>query len=244
MRILVGSTIPAFKMTDDGDWWHWLENAEQITDQAARADHDVEWLAVLQYDARGDQPFSQLFDRLSELQAAGLSASYWQFSIETHDFEITSSSRLVAICTGRNLIIERGIRRGAGAIYFADADISAPDDVLPKLLELDHPVVGGHVPTYCLDGPPVEIAAGVGRSKPDVREHWNTAGSLLVHREAFRRVPWRHDPDAGCTDDPATQHELAQLGFPTWVRHDVICEHHPSSIVGLEDRGHDLAVYR
>lgn len=249
-RILLGSTIPAFKMTDDGHWWQWLKNAELITEQARQVDHQVEWLAVLQNDARGREPFAALLDYLEQLL---VQVKLFWFSLDIGADQIDSGNRLGAICTGRNLIIDHALRHGHDWIYFADADIQAPDDVLAKLLELDWPVCGAHVPTYCLDGPSVaeytrtvlcnerlQRAAGVG----DVRVHWTTAGSLMVARETFRRVPWRHDPDAGSTDDPATQTEMERLGWPTLVRHDVVCTHHPESIGALEDRHHDLAVYR
>jgi len=249
MRVLFGSTIPAFKMTPTGHWWHWVENAEQLTQHANANDIDVEWLAVLQHDSRGQEPFHELLDRLARLDDAGLQVTAWWFSIDTGEDQVTSANRLAAICTGRNLIIAHALRSGHDWVYFADADISAPGNILEQLLELEWPVVGAHVPTYCLDGEPIRaIAHPAGRivrfpEHADTRLHWNTAGSLLVAREAFRKVPWRFDPDDGLTDDPATQHQLASWGLPTVVRHDVVCTHHPGAIGPLEQRGHDLSVH-
>lgn len=264
MKILVGSTIPAFKMTDDGHWWHWLDNAEQITWAAERAGHEVTWLAVLQHDGRGRERFGDLRHRLGDLKSRSIATAARWFSLDLGDDDITSGNRLIAICTGRNLISEYAMSRGHGAVYFADSDIEAPDSILVRLTEMCWPVTGAHVPTYGLDGPnAVEWAlsrhrrddateielqradqiANAGRFG-DTRLHWNTAGSLLMTRDAFRRVPWRYDLDAGLTDDPATQTELARLGWPTLVRHDVICRHHPGMIGPVEERGHDLAVYR
>lgn len=257
MKILVGSTIPAFAMSSP-DWSWWLSNRNEISARAEAEGHQVSWLAVLQEDARRLDPFRALID------IAGDAVDYHRFSLDLDVDEWDSGTRLTGICIGRNLIIDRAIRTGADWIYFADSDIEAPDDILVRLVELDWPVVGAHVPTYGLDGPsaqdwsnehrpdrlgvsfgylgidPVSMA-GDGH---DVRVHWNTAGSLLVHRDVFRRVPWRHDPDAGNTDDPATQAEMERLGWPTLVRHDVVCHHHPESIGALERRGLDLAVYR
>lgn len=266
MRILVGSTIPAYKMTSDGDWWHWLTNAAQISRAARSAGHEVEWLAVLQHDARGRELFQPLIETTlvhREELGCRVAPPRW-FSLDLGDDEINTGNRLIAICTGRNLITEYAMSRGHHAVYFADADIEAPADVLVRLAELCWPAAGAHVPMYGLDGPnAVEWAlsrhqnadvtdlelqradqiANAGRFG-DIRVHWNTAGSLFMTRDAFRRVPWRYDLDVGLTDDPATQTELARLGWPTLVRHDVICEHHPSWIGALEQRGHDLAVYR
>jgi hypothetical protein len=248
-RVLIGSTVPAFKMNDEGDWWHWLADAEALVAASSEAGITVDWLGVLQEDARGRELFYPLSDRIAELGGT----SYW-FSLDTGVAAIDGGSRLGAICTGRNLIIDRALRQGHDWIYFADADISTPPDVLIRLLELDYPVCGAQVPTYGLDGPPATAAHYLNFShsgpmrragrKGDVRIHWTTAGSLMVSRDLFRRVPWRYDPDAGETDDPATQSELARLGWPTLVRHDVVCKHHPEAIGPLEGRGHDLAVYR
>lgn len=236
MKILIGSTIPTFNMREDGHWWHWLTNAERIAAASAARGIEIHWLAVLQHDARGREPFQPLLDRLDELDAV----VQW-FSLDLGLDEWTSGTRLTPICIGRNIINDQAIRTGADWVYYADSDISAPDDILVRLLELDWPVCGAHVPTYCLDGPRLRVGSG---RLGDVRQHWNTAGSLLVRRDVFRRVPWRWDLDAGETDDPATQAEMARLGFPTLVRHDVVCTHHPESIGPVEQRGHDLAVYR
>jgi hypothetical protein len=83
----------------------------------------------------------------------------------------------------------------------------------------------------------------------DVREHWTSAGALLVRRGAYRRLRWRWDrglpSDAktaqpgGNTDDPCFQQDAVDLGFgQTWTRHDVTCDHLP--IGPVETRGHDM----
>lgn len=265
MSVLIGSTIPAFNMADGGHWREWLSNAVRVTCGALEeADERVGWLAVLQTDGRGREPFQPLLDEVENLRGRGLTVDVHWFSLDRGEHAIGSGNRFAGICTGRNLIVDHALETGAEWIYFADSDIIAPDDILPRLLEVGWPVVGGHVPTYCLDGPPVmgpraEMPPtgmrlpsemrywGTRGNRPenaDVRRHWNTAGSLLMHRDAFRRVPWRFDPDTGQTDDPATQAELERLGIPTLVRHDVVCRHVPEIIGPLEGRGHDLTVYR
>jgi hypothetical protein len=77
----------------------------------------------------------------------------------------------------------------------------------------------------------------------DVREHWNTAGALLVRPEAARRLRWRYDLSIGSTDDPCFQADAEELGYGmTWVRHDVVGQHHPGMVFPLEARGHDLRI--
>lgn len=73
----------------------------------------------------------------------------------------------------------------------------------------------------------------------DVREHWNTAGCLLVRRPIFRRVAWSWDAESGTTDDPHYQNRAKAR---TWVRHDVEVLHEP--LVPLEQRNHDRRVIR
>jgi hypothetical protein len=252
-KIVVGSTIPAFKMAHEGYWYKWLDNARQVIERTKdEIDVEVSFVATLQHDARGQVPFELLLRRLEPLDAS----VYW-FSVDTGEDEITSGNRYFSICMGRNLIIDHALRGGHDYIYFADCDISVPDNVLVKLMDLCWPVTAAHVPTYCLGinatmardvteavghrWKQIRASANLGG---DVRVHWTTAGSLLVHRDVFRRVPWRWDPDAGDTDDPATQHEMEKLGYPTLVRHDVIATHWPQNIMGLEQRGHDRRVYR
>lgn len=246
-KILVGSTIPAFKALETADQWGaWLYGAHEIETNALRVRHDLEWIVTLQQDARGDRPFERLLVAL-----AAVNATVYRYMIDLGQLRITTNNRFVGICIGRNLIIEHALNDPEIEwIYFADSDIEAPPDVLPKLLELGDrfKVIGAHVPTYALGHDAPKLPGTVG----DSRVHWNTAGSLLVHRDVFRRVPWRWNPDedgpAGpgdvCSDDPATQHEMERLGYPTVVRHDVICRHYPQSVLPLEDRAHDLEVYR
>jgi hypothetical protein len=243
-RILVAATVPAFAMGTP-DWGWWINNGDAITAAAAAAGHEADWHAVFQEDARGRSIFTPLRD-LADERLSFLTTAWFSFDLGSEQWD--SDTRLAGIVTGRNLIIDHALRNGHDWIYFADSDIEAPDDVLVRLLELEYSVVGAHVPTYGLSGPQ---AAKDWRQRirdagehGDVQVHWNTAGSLLVHRNVFRRVPWRIDPDAGDTDDPATQHEMERLGYPTLVRHDVICKHHPEAIGAFENRGLDRTVYR
>lgn len=165
-----------------------------------------------------------------------LGGTVWNYLINETANRVTNDARLAGICAGRNLAHEYAQRdRDISHILFLDTDLQPPVDAIDRLLRLDHPVVGGHVPVYCLDGPRVEEVDG------DVREHWNTAGFLLVARDVFRTVRWRWDLEADMTDDPAFAHDVRLLGFgPTWVDHEVIGLHPP--LVPFDQRGHDLTL--
>jgi len=233
--IVVGSTIPAWKMDEAGYWASWLLNAEQIA--ASHPDLlEVRFIAVLELDARGREPFAPLLARIADLRGI-----VWTFSLDDGAMVITGSNRLVRICTGRNLISQYARDHHATHVLFADADTMIPGDAIPKLLELDWPIVGGEVPTYALHlGPqgPVE-----GYPFPVVQRN-NTAGFLLVASELFRRLSWRVDVAAGMTDDPCYAADAIAAGYPTRVRCDVVGAHWPPSIGPVEQRGHDLVVRR
>lgn len=90
---------------------------------------------------------------------------------------------------------------------------------------------------FCHEHPYVlgAIPAGV-----EVREHWSTAGFLMVRRDVFSKIAWHYDPDAGNSDDPAYQAAAARLlGHTTRVRYDLIGQHADIPMVAIEDRGHD-----
>lgn len=227
---VLASTVPAWKMNDPGCWGSWLTNAETI--RASNPD-GVDILAVLEVDARGREPFTPLLDRLAELDG-----HVWTFSLDDGAERITTRNRLARICTGRNLATHYAQDRGAAWLLFADADTAIPADALPKLLEVDWPIVGGRVPTYCLTGPKVD-----GYDFP-VTSHMNTAGFLLVHRSLFTRLRWRIDADRGLTDDPCYHQDATALGYPTRVREDCVAAHWPPAVGPVEGRPHDLTVYR
>lgn len=249
--ITVGSTVAAYKC-DGRSELAWLDHADEWARRG-----DVIFFCAMQVDDGHDDKLHELRCRLDDV-----AATTWTFALDDEADEITTMTRLVRICTGRNLCHEFVSRRhDVTHLLLLDTDLSVPADSLDRILEIDHPIVGGHVPTYCLDGPSVEPVQTLGyvdendvgctyerRFFPDgadVREHWNTAGFLMLRRDVVRRLRWRWDGEAGMTDDPCFAADAEALGFGrTWVRHDLVGAHHPPSLPPVEQRGHDLSIVR
>lgn len=245
-KIVVASTTAAWKC-DGREELTWLRNAEAMRKHAADVGHEVEFFLAIETDARGVAPFDAIVDRICDLDG-----HVWRYSLDDGSDEILSGNRLIRICMGRNLAQEHAMRNQASHLLFLDTDVLADEDCIPKLLELQHPVVGGNVGAYCMDGPVVPPLDTVysevpHRNFPDgieVKAHWNTAGFLMVERQVFSRVAWHYDLDAGLTDDPAYQRETRELFGETWVRYDVIGRH-VGALVAVEERTDaDRHIYR
>lgn len=238
--ITVATTLTTFAMASEDTWGSWLINAEKI--QASHPD-GVTYFCAIETDARGLEPFGPLIDRMREV-----GGSQWTFHLDDGRTTVNTANRLRHITVGQNLCTDAALSAGATHLLFLAADLEPPPDCLPKLLEVDHPLVGGHVPTYCLDGPKVSprFDSMTGRAI-DVRQHMATAAFVLIRRDLLRYVRWRWDLDAGMSDDPCLWHDARTFhGVETLVRHDVIGRHHPESIGAIETRfpGVDMTVYR
>lgn len=212
--ICVATTIAPYKL--DGSELNWLRTAEEMFVD------DVHFFAAIENVGPAFDPFLK---RLAQVRG-----EYWTFNVDDGQDVITSANRLHRICMGRNLIIEFALTRPRiSHVLFLDSDLIAQGDCVSKLLELDAPLAGGDVPSYCLTGPAVRHRV------PNVQRHWNTAGFLMVRRDVLRDLRWGHDPDAGETDDPWYQHRAVKLGYPmTLVRKDVLGLHTP--LVPVEQR--------
>jgi len=216
----------------------------------ASVDEEVRYFAAVETDARGVEPFYPLIERLR----ADAGGDHWTFSLDDGRTEVTTANRLRHITTGQNLCVDYALSHpDCTHLLFLAADLEPPPDALPKLVTLDHPLVGGHVPTYCLDGPPVRGAwwddnACIHRDLPtdaDVRQHMPTAAFVLIRRDLLRFVRWRWDLDAGMSDDPCLHHDARTFhGVEALVRHDCVGRHHPEAIGPVETRGHDMTVHR
>lgn len=229
--IVAATTLCAFAMDDPGVWGSWLTHAEAIS---ASHDDGVIWFAAIETDARGLVPFGPLLERLAELPS-----DHWTFSLDDGRTEVTTANRIRHITMGQNLATDYAVSVGASHLLFLAADLCPPPDVLPKLLEMDHPLVGMEIPTYCLEGPDVAWFPF------PVQEHMASAAGVLIARDVFRYLRWRGDAEQGFTDDPAYHNDAIELlGVPTYVRKDCVGRHYPESIPAIERRGYDLRVER
>lgn len=256
MTVIVATTLTTFAMDSDDTWAAWLINAEAITQSI---NEPVRYFAAIETDARGEEPFRRLCDRLS-----GLDGDWWTFHLDDGRTTVNTANRLRHITVGQNLATDYALSDpDCTHLLFLAADLEPPADCLPRLMELDHPLVGGHVPTYCLDGPVanartthvvrIPSEAYWPKEPPptwpdaDVRVHMATAAFVLIRRDLLRYVRWRWDLDAGMSDDPCLHHDARTFhSTETLVRHDVIGRHHPEAIGPIETRfpGVDMGVYR
>lgn len=224
--IVVGATTCDWKLASEptGVNLSWLATADQLEADAAQAGHELRWFLAAESEWLLDGCWVDLLDTLERRPRY----AHWRFTLDDHA-PYSGPNRLVRICTGRNLIVEYAQREHADWILYLDTDIEPPPDLVSKLLALDYPIVGGDVPAYCLHGEPD------GRFGFPVEQHWNTAGCLLVRRDLFSRLRWRHDFDVEMTDDPCYAADAEALGWPTLVRHD-IGAHHRGKLVPVEQR--------
>jgi len=233
--IAVCSTLTTFAMGDREVWGSWLDNAEAIK---ASVPDDVLYFCAVEIDARGLDPFIPLLDELSTMDA-----DWWTYHLDDRRTEVTTSNRLRHLTMGQQLASEYATSVGATHMLFLAADLEPPGDCLPKMLEVGHPLVGGHVPTYCQGVNDPTLAEYP--AEWDVREQAMTAAFVLIGRELFKAVKWRADPDLGLTDDPCFTHDAMTFhGVRTLVRRDVEGRHHPESIPAVEHRGYDMSVAR
>jgi hypothetical protein len=249
--IVVATTLTGFAMDSPDTWASWLINADAI-----RASHpEVVYFAAIETDARGIEPFAPLLGPIDE---------HWAFSLDDGRTEVTTANRLRHITVGQNLATDYALSHpDCTHMLFLAADLEPPPDALTKLLEVDWPIVGGHVPTYCLTGPQVRrwtvkergqavrsgwdtpIMGDLDDDEPDVRQHMASAAFILIRRDLLRFVRWRWDLDAGMSDDPCLHYDARTFhGVETLVRHDCVGRHHPESIPAIEARGYDLTVHR
>lgn len=248
-RFVIGTPLVAWKC-DRGEHMTWLQNRISISEKFPNA----VWFSSFETDHRGLEPFQDVIRALQEVDGR-----YWTFTIDDMRSEVTSANRLIRIETGRNLIREFAQRplitrdhSGAeilhlteqnrySAVLYVDSDVQINAEIVEKLMEIDHPLVGVNVPAYGLRGKLIH-------ENPRVEEHWTTAGLLLVNEPAFYDLAWHHNTPRELTDDPAFQFTAERLKQKegdfisentygmTWVRKD-ISAFHEGALVAVENRG-------
>lgn len=144
---------------------------------------------------------------------------------------------------GQNMTRQYAIDHNASHLLFLAADMAPPPDAIPKLLEVNWPIVGGEVRTYCLSGPSVDVHP-VTQKRYDfpVQTHMATAAFVLLERVLFKQIAWRYDIEAGMSDDPCLHLDALLMGFDTLVRKDCVGQHYPEAIGAIETRGHDMRI--
>ena len=228
-HFVIGTPLVGWKV-DKNEHMAWLENKDQIVEKFP----NVRFFAALELDNRGVDVFKEVIDSLRSV-----SGDYWTYTINDMEKEVTSSNRWIRIETGRNLIREfaQRFRKMAGhhwgedctaenfksinydAILYVDSDTYLTTEIIERMFEVDHPLVGVDVPSYGLRGTVVN-------ESPRIEEHWNTAGMLLVNAPAFYDLPWGYNAMMNLSDDPTFQYHAVKLGYgQTWVRKDISAKH-------------------
>lgn len=233
--VLIATTVAPWKCNGRGEL-AWLQDAEARWAQSK--DHGVHTslFCAFEVDGRGMDPYRKLEARLQETK---IPVKAITFSIDNGDDEFNERNRLTRICTGRNLAHDYAQQMHYTHILFVDSDTAIPTDSVWKLASVDHGIVCGYVPSYCHDGPRVIEYPNI-----DLREHWTTAGFMLVRRDVFRHLRWRWDLEIESTDDPCFQADAKNFGWgESWVRHDVIGDH-VEPLISVEERPEDRTYYR
>lgn len=236
MNLLVGTPLVGWKV-ERGEHKAWLHEVGKIQEKFP----NVEFFAALEVDSRGIAEYGSFIDELGSHRIA-----YWTYMINDMDPNVSSKNRWIRIETGRNLIREYAQRKcklgglnwgeavdrtGAityDAILYIDSDVQLTLEMVEKLVEVNHHMVGIDVPIYCLSGKLIN-------ENPRIEEHWNTAGVLLINSPFFYDLPWYHNSYLNLSEDPTLQHLAERLYGQTWVRKDVKA-HHPH-VKEVEARG-------
>lgn len=251
MTVVVATTLAAFAMDQEDTWGAWLYGAEALCNHAKRIGHDVGFFAAIEVDARGIEPFKPLLDRLAQLPTLD-GEGYWTYMLDDGRTEVTTANRLRHLTMGQNLCVDYCSRPGVSHMVFMAADCQPDVHTVQKALDVNHPIVGGHVSTYGLRGPlATKTVSPFAPPEPaypmdwDVQVHMPTAAYVVIAREVFKRLRWRWDVEDGMSDDPAYHYDARTLlGIEAYVRHDMIGKHFPEAIGAIETRGHDMTVHR
>lgn len=227
--IIIGTTLASFAMSEPDAWSSWLKHHER---QIASHPAGVRHFAALQVDARGIEPFAPL---IAELEQLG--ADWWTYSLDDGRTKVDMTNRWRHITVGQNLVVDYcQSQPDVSHLLFLAADCAATSDVIPRMLEMDHPLCAPFVPTYGLHGERIQ------NFPFPVEKAMASAAAIFIARDVFRRIRWRWDLDAGMSDDPCFHADARDLlGIETHVRMDVLAKHYPECI-GAYDTRFDPAV--
>ena len=235
--IVVGTTLHAFVMDNEDHWGSWMRNAEKVKEEYQHFGNwtDVKYFAAIQIDSRGLEPFGPFLKRLEEV-----GGEFWTYSLDDGRTEVTTKNRIRHITVGQNLVnyFAMSIPSCTHMLFMA-ADTMPPNDILPKMLEMNHPLCAPYITTYGLRGPRVD------KYSFPVMDAMASAAAIFIAREVFSGIRWRWDMDKNMSDDPCFHHDaLHYLKIPTYVREDCKAQHFPISVGAIETRGHDMKVHR
>lgn len=235
--IVVATTIHAYVMDNEDHWSSWMKNAEQVKNSYQKFGDwaDLQYFAAIQVDARGLEPFAPFIERLNSINGA-----FWTYSLDDGRTEVTTKNRLRHITCGQNLANDFAMSNPACShMLFLAADTMPPDDILPRMLEMDHPLCAPYMPTYGLRGPKID------KYSFPVMDTMASAAAIFIARDVFSGIRWRWDMDKNMSDDPCFHHDaLHYLKIPTYVREDCIAKHFPEAVGAIETRGHDMKIYK
>lgn len=235
--IVIGATLAAFVMSNEDSWSSWMKNAESVKESYKNfsGKEDIKYFAAIQVDGRGIDPFKPFIKRLEEI-----GGEYWTYMLDDGRTSVTMKNRLRHIVFGQNLIVDYAQSfLDCTHILYSGADCMPPDNVMEKMLEMNHPIVAPYIKTYNLTGKRVE-----GFEYP-VMDAMATPACLLVSREIFSKIRWRWDIDNNMSDDYCFHYDTQKFfGIKTYVREDVIAKHYPEAIGDYDTRGYDLNVVR
>jgi len=236
-KIIVGTTIATFAMSDPDTWASWLKHAERQQQMAAELGYDLRHFAAIQVDARGIEPFADLCNAIGEL-----GGEWWTYSLNDGRAKVGMTNRWRHITVGQNLVFDYcQADADVSHLLFLAADCAAPSDIIPRMVEMRHPLCAPYISTYGLRGPRVLSSQSTGMLYPaewGVEDSMASAAAIFIERTVFNRIRWRWDLDNGMSDDPCLHHDAKTLlGIPTHVRHDVLARHYPEAIGDYESRG-------
>jgi hypothetical protein len=150
-KVLVASTVAAHAC-DGVTEFRWLTHLESWRERG------YEFFLALQTGQGHDSRLTWLHAALAEFGTGiSRSATVWKFSLDQGEPEVTSRNRWTPICMGRNLAHQFAGDHDYTHLCFIDTDIMPTEDGIERLLEIDHPIVGAHVPAYCHDGPKLKV---------------------------------------------------------------------------------------